>query len=162
VGGLHAPFDFERRDATLNAATPPPTPPEPPESSVKTIQSIGEREKIRGKGECNESGSLAAEPVAYSCGGDGGSMDTAREAEAVVTVIGPETEELWVLLGSLHPCASTTTAKSSEAVVSHTKSDQSGVHQVSLSFPTRMPKSQSQIVMVLYPCKLGLLCLLYG
>jgi hypothetical protein len=162
VGGPYAPFDLKRRDATRNAATPPPTPPEPPESRVKTIQSIGESEKIRGKGECNEPGRLATEPVSDTGGGDGGAVDATGDTKPVVTVIGPDTEELWVLLGSLHAGTSTTTAKSKDAVRSHLKSDKSGVHQESFAVPARMPKSQAKIVMVLYPCKSGLSWLRYG
>jgi len=54
VGGFHRPFDFNTRDATLDAVMPPASPPEPPKSSVNTIQSIGERLIISGKGEGDE------------------------------------------------------------------------------------------------------------
>jgi hypothetical protein len=66
-----------------------------------------------------------------------------------------------MLHGALHAGTSAAVAISIEAVVSHTKSDHSIVHQESLAVPPRMPKSQSQIVMVLYPCKSGRLGLLY-
>jgi len=71
VGGFHRPFDFNARAATLDAATPPASPPDPPKSSVNTIQSMGERLIISGKGEREKSGGEVAEPVAYSCCGDG-------------------------------------------------------------------------------------------
>jgi len=38
-------------------------------------------------------------------------------------------------------------------VISHTKSDESRVHSDSFAVPPRMTKSQSQIIMVFYPCK---------
>ena len=56
VGGFHRPFDFNARAATLDAATPPASPPDPPKSSVNTIQSMGERLIISGKGEGDEAG----------------------------------------------------------------------------------------------------------
>jgi len=56
VGGFHRPFDFNTRDATLDAATPPLTAPEPPKRTVNTIQSMGERLIISGKGEGDEAG----------------------------------------------------------------------------------------------------------
>ena len=56
VGGLHRPFDFNARAATLDAVMPPASPPEPPKSSVNTIQSMGERLIISGQGEGDEAG----------------------------------------------------------------------------------------------------------
>ena len=56
VRGFHRPFDFNARAATLDAVMPPASPPEPPKSSVKTIQSMGERLIISGKGEGDEAG----------------------------------------------------------------------------------------------------------
>jgi hypothetical protein len=79
-----------------------------------------------------------------------------------VTIVGCETELVGVLDGATHPGAGATSAKSIDAVVSHTKRDQSRVHSVSLASPTRMSKSQSQIVMVLNPRKPRLSRLLYG
>lgn len=161
VGRGYGPFDFNRRDATRNAVTPPPTPPEPPESSVKTIQSIGEREKISGKGERDEPGWFRTQPFSDSRGGDGCSVGAAWDTEPVVTVTGCDFESVGVFNRAEHPGVSTATAKSKDAVVSHTKSDQSVVHQLSFALPPRMPKSQSQIVIVLNPCKVRLSWLLF-
>ena len=80
VGGLHRPFDFNARDAAFNPATPPLTAPEPPKSSVNTIQSMGERLMISGKGKRDESCWEVAKPVPYSCCGEGGSVDGAGDA----------------------------------------------------------------------------------
>jgi len=82
VGGLYAPFDFNRRKATLDAATPPASPPEPPERSEKTIQSMGERLRITGKGKRDESCGYVAKPVSYSCCGEGRAVDGAGDAPA--------------------------------------------------------------------------------
>ena len=97
VRGLHAPFDFSRRKATLDAATPPARPPEPPESKDKTIQSIGERLRITGKREGDEPGGLASQPVAYPSGEDGPAMGCTGQAEAVVTVFCRDSEAVGVL-----------------------------------------------------------------
>jgi len=83
----YRPFDFIRRKATLDAATPPATPPEPPESSDNTIQSIGERLRITGKGERDKPGGLASQPVAYAGGEDGPAMGCTGEAEPVVAIV---------------------------------------------------------------------------
>jgi len=96
--GLHAPFDFSRRKATLDAATPPASPPEPPESKDKTIQSIGERLRITGKREGDEPGGLASQPVAYPSGEDGPAMGCTGQAEAVVTVVSGDPEAVGVLI----------------------------------------------------------------
>jgi len=161
VGRLHGPLDFDRRDAASNATAPPLAPPETLETSVQTIQSIGEAERIRGQGEGNETGGLAAEPVAYPSSGDACPVDTAGDAVAVVAVIGADADAVGMLNGTEHPGVPATTAKSSDAVRSHFKSDKSGVNQLAFSLPARMPKSHSQIVMVLDPCKSRLSWLLF-
>jgi len=96
--GLHAPFDFSRRKATLDAATPPASPPEPPESKDKTIQSIGERLRITGKGERNEPGGLASQPVAYAGGEDGPAMGGTWKTEPIVAVFCRDSEAVGVLI----------------------------------------------------------------
>jgi hypothetical protein len=156
VLGLYGPFDFERRDPTSNAIAPPLTPPQPPESEIQAIQSIGEAESIRGQSEGDEPGGLVAEPVPDAAGELLTVMGCTRVAKAVVTVVGPDSEAFGMLDGAEHAGIRTATAKSAEAVSSHAKSFKSGVNQLSFSVPARMPKSHSQIVMVLNPCKLGL------
>ena len=148
VGGGYRPFDFNARAATLDAATPPATPPEPPKSSVKTIQSMGERLIIRGKGKRDESCWEVAEPVAYACCGEGGAVDGAGDAPPGVTIVGPDTVLIGVLFGAIHPGIATAIAKSSDTVVRAAKSDQSRVHKLALSGPARMAKSQAKIVMI--------------
>ena len=98
VRGLHAPFDFSRRNATLDAATPPATPPEPPESKDKTIQSIGERLRITGKREGDEPGGLASQPVAYAGGEDGPAMGCTGKTEPIVAVFCGDPEAVGVLI----------------------------------------------------------------
>lgn len=71
VGGLYAPFDFDRRKAARNPSAPPASPPELPERAVKTIQSIGERLRISGKCEGDKSRWQFGKPVAYPGGGEG-------------------------------------------------------------------------------------------
>jgi hypothetical protein len=68
-----------------------------------------------------------------------------------VTIVGPDTVLIGVLLGAEHPGIPAATAKSSDTVVRRAKSDQSIINQLSLAGPTRMPKSQAKIVMVLHP-----------
>lgn len=156
VGGLHAPFDLQRRKATFDAATPPASPPEPPERSEKTIQSMGERLRITGKGECDKAGWEVSKPVAYSGRGEGGAVYGAGDAPSRVTIVGPDTVLIGVLLGAVHPGIAPATAKSSDAISSRAKSDQSCVHKRALSVPARVSKSQAKIIMVLYPRQGGL------
>jgi len=151
VGGLYAPFNFNRRKATLDAATPPASPPEPPERSEKTIQSMGERLRITGKGKRDESCGNVAKPVSYAGGGCRGAVNCAGDAPSRMTVSGADTVLVGVLLGTIHPGIRATAAKSSDAVVRRAKSDQSCVHHRALSAPASMPKSQAKIVMVLHP-----------
>ena len=98
VRGGYCPFDLIRRKATFDAATPPASPPEPPESSDKTIQSIGERLRITGKGKCDEPGGFVAQPVAYAGGEDGATVGCTWETEPIVAVVCGDPEAVGVLI----------------------------------------------------------------
>jgi len=82
----------------LDAATPPASPPEPPESRDNTIQSIGERLRITGKGERDEPGGLVSQPVAYPGGKDAATVGCTGETEPIVAVFCGDPEAVGVLI----------------------------------------------------------------